>query len=42
MGISETEEHVEGCGEDVFRGEAGGRWQVQRGEKVAERIQSAS
>lgn len=36
MGISKTEEHVEGCGEDVLGGKAGGSWQVQRGEEVAE------
>lgn len=35
-------EHLEGCGEDVLGGETGGSWQVQRGEKVPEQIQSAS
>lgn len=42
MGISRIEEHVEGCGEDDLGGEAGGSWKLQRGEKVAEWIQSAS
>lgn len=39
MGISKIEEHGEGCGEDFLGREAGGSWRVQRGEKVAERIQ---
>lgn len=42
MGISKREEHVEGCGEDALGGEAGGSWQLWRGGKVAEHIQSAS
>lgn len=42
MGISKIQEHVEGCHEDALEGEAGGRWQVQRIEKVAEWVQSTS
>lgn len=42
MGISKIQEHVEGCHEDALEREAGGRWQVQRIEKVAEWVQSTS
>lgn len=36
------QEHVEGCHEDALEGEAGGRWQVQRVENMAEGVQSNS